>query len=79
MFKISNNARNRASIWSPNIWGPGAQCCTPFPAGQVELGLHGQFPFKPFQKTSNSFFNGPPTFPEHGECCANYGSPEVLA
>jgi len=79
MFKISNNASNRASIWTPSVWGPQAKCCTPFTAGQVELGLHSLFPFKPFQKSINGIFNGAPTFPEHGECCANYGSPEALA
>jgi hypothetical protein len=73
MFKISNNALNRATIWAKTLWGPPAYCCTPFPAGQVEFGLHGLFPFKPFQKTSNQFFDGKPTFPEHGECCSDFG------
>ena len=78
MWNISNNARNRASIWTKPVWGPQALCCTPFPAGKVELGLHSLFVFKPFQKTSNQFFNGAPTFPEHGECCANYGGPAIV-
>jgi hypothetical protein len=78
MWKISNNATNRASIWAPTIWGPPANCCTPFASGTVELGLHSLFPFKPFQDKSNQFFDGPPTFPEHGECCANYGPPAVI-
>lgn len=78
MFKISNKATNRAGLFSAPLWGPAAQCCTPFPAGQVELGLHSLFPFKEFQRKSNQFFSGTPTFPEHGECCANYGGPAIV-
>jgi hypothetical protein len=73
MFKISNNASNRAGLWTPSVWGPQAQCCAPLPSGQVEFLLHGMFVFKPFQKNSNQFFDGKPTFPEHGECCGDYG------
>lgn len=73
MFNISNNARNPAGIFTPSVWGPQAQCCTPPLAGQVEFELHSMFPFKPFQKTSNQFFEGKPAFPEHGECCQDYG------
>lgn len=79
MWKISNNSVNRASIWTPYPQGPQALCCTPFPAGQVEQGLHSQFPYKPFQRKNNQFFSTAPTFPEHGECCADYGPPTFIA
>ena len=73
MFSISNNAKNRASVWGQRNYGYSPACCTPFAPGTVELNLHSQFPFKSFQKTSNSFFDGKPTFPEHGECCQDFG------
>jgi hypothetical protein len=73
MWKINNNAINRATVWNPSVWGPQAQCCTPLPSWQVEFLLHKMFPFKKFQDISNQFFQGKPTFPEHGECCQDYG------
>ena len=73
MFKISNSAKNRASIFSPSVWGPGAQCCGTLPSGQVEYLLHNMHVFKPFQKAVKFF--GEAVFPEHGECCSDYGSP----
>lgn len=73
MFPISSDARNRATIFSPNVWGPQAKCCTSLTPGQQEFQLHSQFSFKEFQHKSNQFFQGKPTFPEHGECCSDFG------
>lgn len=71
MFKISNNAVNRAGVFTAPLWGPASQCCGPLPAGQVEYLLHNIFPSIPFQKDTGFFDK--PTFPQHGECFSDYG------